>query len=197
MKICGLEIQTFDDFDAKYKLDTSSLSKVMCSDSQKGMFETYGPDREHILSLDESVVWSAIDGEYGLTYVPGFQNGAVYHMVTTEPWASLDDQYVYESDLYELKEEIQGGVEQLRRMICGQLLGLKFIKKELSNGNCGFVICGEKSRYKNLPIYKNSKLDSTFKKTIESLCSANNMNIVDLGPQGGLVVLLNLSQVAA
>jgi hypothetical protein len=105
------------DFDTKYTYDISTLSSVFEADNgQGGMFETYSPDIDHILSLandpnNAKRIWTMIDGDDGMYLIAGYHLvNRIYYIVTMEEWTDEDEEYlmqVYDEDedSYEINED--------------------------------------------------------------------------------------------
>lgn len=98
-------VLTFDDFDNKYNQDNTIPSENF---EEGGRLETFGPDLGSVQKLNEEKprnIWSAIDGEYGLTFIPGMRRvNVVYYLISKEEWQSEEEFYVYENDLDEAIE---------------------------------------------------------------------------------------------
>jgi len=93
-------MKTEEDFDKKYTMDESVISKEFDADSQKGMLETFGDDLVLALKIAQETpmrVWTMIDGHSGLTLIQGFHVvNRVYYMITKEEAESEDEEYLFE-----------------------------------------------------------------------------------------------------
>lgn len=86
---------TEDDFDKNY---TPNLAlKSECFPDESGRFETFGCDLKTVLAQDEKFVWTCIDGDDGMYFVPGVHLvNRIYYLITNEPWQDFEE-YLIES----------------------------------------------------------------------------------------------------
>lgn len=101
-------VLTDDDFNIRYNYDNSVASKDF-DECQAGMFETYGPDIDHVLSLandpnNAKRVWTMIDGNDGMYLFAGYHLvNRIYYVITVEEWEDVEEAYLIQS--YDENEE--------------------------------------------------------------------------------------------